>query len=252
MIKFFRHIRQSLINQNRTKKYLLYAIGEIILVVIGILIALQINNWNENKALANTEYVYMQNLKEDLQVDTELYNEYLKKNIELFKIIDNIVFQLSQDDFKSTSDASVFNARILTTKWNRVLPVERTYEQMKSSGQLKIINEQKVSDLISDYYNSTFELSTYNEALLVWLESYIKIMGRVYDGKVLMQILKTSKRVSTNNTAIITDDRKIINELITNVQYIYGAIKLSENIVIKRKEKAQKLIEVIDQSYMKK
>ena len=47
MIKFFRHIRQSLINQNRTKKYLLYAIGEIILVVIGILIALQINNSNE-------------------------------------------------------------------------------------------------------------------------------------------------------------------------------------------------------------
>ena len=49
MIKFFRHIRQSMINQNKTKKYLLYAIGEIILVVIGILIAIQINKWNENR-----------------------------------------------------------------------------------------------------------------------------------------------------------------------------------------------------------
>ena len=51
MIKFFRHIRQNLIMENKTSKYLKYAIGEIILVVIGILIALQVNNWNENRKL---------------------------------------------------------------------------------------------------------------------------------------------------------------------------------------------------------
>lgn len=55
MIKFFRHIRKRLIRENRFSKYLLYAIGEIVLVVIGILIALQINNWNEEKALSETE-----------------------------------------------------------------------------------------------------------------------------------------------------------------------------------------------------
>ena len=47
MIKFFRHIRKSLLMENKTGKYFKYAIGEIVLVVIGILIALQINNWNE-------------------------------------------------------------------------------------------------------------------------------------------------------------------------------------------------------------
>ena len=49
MIKFFRHIRQNLIMENKTGKYLKYAVGEIVLVVIGILIALQVNNWNENR-----------------------------------------------------------------------------------------------------------------------------------------------------------------------------------------------------------
>ena len=49
MIKFFRKIRQRLLSENKFSKYLIYAIGEIILVVIGILIALSINNWNENK-----------------------------------------------------------------------------------------------------------------------------------------------------------------------------------------------------------
>ncbi|MGD1948015.1 MAG: DUF6090 family protein [Croceivirga sp.] len=49
MIKFFHRIRQKLLSENRFSKYLLYAIGEIILVVIEILIALQINNWNDNR-----------------------------------------------------------------------------------------------------------------------------------------------------------------------------------------------------------
>ncbi|MCB0461581.1 MAG: DUF6090 family protein [Flavobacteriaceae bacterium] len=49
MIKFFRHIRKSLLMENKTGKYFKYAIGEIVLVVIGILIALSINNWNEKR-----------------------------------------------------------------------------------------------------------------------------------------------------------------------------------------------------------
>lgn len=52
MIKFFRHIRQPLLSENKFSKYLLYAIGEIVLVVIGIPIALQINNWNEQRKAA--------------------------------------------------------------------------------------------------------------------------------------------------------------------------------------------------------
>ncbi|MEM6516972.1 MAG: DUF6090 family protein, partial [Bacteroidota bacterium] len=55
MIKFFRNIRKTLLTENRFNKYLLYAIGEIVLVVIGILIALQINNWNENRKDNNVE-----------------------------------------------------------------------------------------------------------------------------------------------------------------------------------------------------
>ena len=55
MIKFFRKIRYNLIEKNRTGKYLKYAIGEIILVVIGILIALSINNWNDSRLENKTE-----------------------------------------------------------------------------------------------------------------------------------------------------------------------------------------------------
>jgi len=66
MIKFFRNIRQKLLNEGKTTNYLKYAIGEIVLVVIGILIALQINNWNEKRKEHLTERLLLTSLKEDL------------------------------------------------------------------------------------------------------------------------------------------------------------------------------------------
>ncbi len=69
MIKFFRKIRQRLLTENKFSKYLIYAIGEIVLVVIGILIALQINNLNEQRKDKIKEQVILKHLKEDYQVN---------------------------------------------------------------------------------------------------------------------------------------------------------------------------------------
>jgi len=66
MLKFFRKIRKNLINQNRFSKYLIYAIGEIILVVIGILIALSINNWNEGRKSRVVELRVLKQIEADL------------------------------------------------------------------------------------------------------------------------------------------------------------------------------------------
>ena len=69
MIKFFRKIRQSLITENKPGKYLKYALGEIILVVIGILIALQINNWNEQRKIENKGKEYIHEIYKELKIE---------------------------------------------------------------------------------------------------------------------------------------------------------------------------------------
>ena len=69
MIKFFRKIRQNMIKENKVSKYLLYAIGEIVLVVIGILIALSINNWNENRKERQVELKILKEIKLALNND---------------------------------------------------------------------------------------------------------------------------------------------------------------------------------------
>lgn len=67
MLRFFRKIRQRLVTENKFSKYLLYALGEIALVVIGILIALAINNWNENRILENKQRYYLEGLKNEFE-----------------------------------------------------------------------------------------------------------------------------------------------------------------------------------------
>jgi hypothetical protein len=69
MIKFFRHVRQHLIEDNKMRKYIIYAIGEIILVVIGILLALQINNWNENRKAKQYEDTMLLEIRQALDSD---------------------------------------------------------------------------------------------------------------------------------------------------------------------------------------
>jgi len=69
MIKFFRKIRQDLLKKGNTGKYLQYAIGEIVLVVIGILIALSINNWNEGRLMRKAELNFYRNTKQRLLDD---------------------------------------------------------------------------------------------------------------------------------------------------------------------------------------
>jgi hypothetical protein len=83
MLKFFRKIRQNLIKENKVGNYLKYAIGEILLVVIGILIALQINNANEAHKAKQSEQVVLKNLVQDLRADSLAFSDNLATLIEI-------------------------------------------------------------------------------------------------------------------------------------------------------------------------
>ncbi|VAV86032.1 FIG00653203: hypothetical protein [hydrothermal vent metagenome] len=91
MIKFFRKIRQNMIKENKVSKYLLYAIGEIVLVVIGILIALSINNWNEGRKNDLKESLLIKNIIEDLSLDSVQINQSLNELSDQIHVVDDLI-----------------------------------------------------------------------------------------------------------------------------------------------------------------
>ncbi len=148
MIKFFRKIRQNLIMENKTSKYFKYAIGEIILVVIGILIALQINNWNENKKANITEtYVLkevLSNLNEDAIILNDIINQRKKAKLSVAKMLNYLQKEnISQD----TLEKDIVN--FLT--FERYFPINNAYEILKSKG-LQLSNNT-LTTKISRYYD---------------------------------------------------------------------------------------------------
>ena len=85
MLTFLRKIRRSLINTGSTRKYLLYALGEVLLVMVGILLALQVNNWNEWRK----DRIKEKEVLRDLQINLESNVQFLKENIDLFAFRSN-------------------------------------------------------------------------------------------------------------------------------------------------------------------
>tara|TARA_B100000497_G_scaffold126268_1_gene164710 strand:+ start:944 stop:1378 length:435 start_codon:yes stop_codon:yes gene_type:complete len=89
MIKFFSKIRQKILAENKYGKYLIYAICEIVLVVIGILIALSINNWNENQKREKLKSAYRVSLVNDLSLDTLMLSTLMSENNNVLKALRN-------------------------------------------------------------------------------------------------------------------------------------------------------------------
>tara|TARA_R110001632_G_scaffold18408_5_gene57064 strand:- start:5676 stop:6443 length:768 start_codon:yes stop_codon:yes gene_type:complete len=136
----------------KNSKYFKYAIGEIILVVIGILIALQINNWNENRKLQQKENAYLERLSENLSTD-------------LIQIDLNIEFYLKVFDYGSTALHFAENETVQKKgSWeilvaffhsSQIWPLElnsATIEELKSSGDLSLINNIPLRNQLSYYY----------------------------------------------------------------------------------------------------
>jgi hypothetical protein len=137
MIKFFRKIRQEMLTENKFSRYVLYAIGEILLVIIGILIALSINNWNENNKLEELKQVYYQQLIKDLNKD----KEYINGKIDLYnsRIAD---YEKYLDSFKkpglSTKEV-LRNQLDLNFTTDNIRFQNSTIETLENTGNIKLI-----------------------------------------------------------------------------------------------------------------
>lgn len=152
MLRFFRTIRKKLIGQDNIRKYLLYAIGEILLVVLGILIALQVNTWNENRKIANEEQAILARLLEDLElakIQSQQFIEREKEDIQRLKLalgnqqeLTEIIQQPNRDHF--------FYASFWDLSFD--VPVIITYEDLQNAGDTGKIQNTRLRTKLSEIW----------------------------------------------------------------------------------------------------
>ena len=154
MIKFFRKIRYDLMEKNKTGKYLKYAIGEIVLVVFGILIALQINNWNESSKQRIEEVRLLEKVSIDLVSDINQLKEHIRNATDRQTIVDSIFTFLHKD---SNSDPMKFlNYNFVASSTENHFELNSgTFDESQSAGSIKFIQNDSLREQTFNYYRNT-------------------------------------------------------------------------------------------------
>lgn len=140
-----------MLSQNKFTNYIIYAIGEIVLVVIGILIALQINNWNETNKNKSIETEYLKELLEDYKLNLKKSNNTIA-GIE--ETIPKLIVLLEQSAFEQpTISLDSLNKNCATlSSMPAYFSTDRTYNNLIGSGDFKLISNSNIKSAIADYY----------------------------------------------------------------------------------------------------
>jgi hypothetical protein len=213
MIKFFRKIRQNLLAEGKTGKYLKYAVGEIILVVIGILIALSLNNWNQKKSERKSEKKYIFSLIEDAKTDLSNFNNAIIVNEERIKILDSLASMCFNYNEKEGKDPQLIMQNNKAYKHPVfVTYTDRTLAQLKNTGSIGLITDKSIVNAIIEYEGYFEKLTNqqvwYENALNNLIESGIPVFNFKYKQKNGENFdkdffYKTAKLNTTNKQLII-------------------------------------------------
>jgi hypothetical protein len=180
MIKFFRKVRQNLLIEGKTGKYFKYAFGEILLVVIGILIALQINDWNEQQKLRKLEVSYYKNLKIDLVKDSLDYEfKSLNAQQNMTKLTNILNFINNGYDITKTEISDVYWEQVkfqdTMALWLSISQsgfvqfphiFENTITDLRATGNIKLLTNIELKNELVNYYNRQNLFDDWNQSYL--------------------------------------------------------------------------------------
>jgi hypothetical protein len=249
MIPFFRKIRKKLADDNKPLKYTRYAIGEIVLVVIGILIALSINNWNEKRISRNKEVKYFEGIKSDLLADIISLDNHLKTRANKIESARDIIEHI---EGKPIDDYVELNNKIFDiVASSHFKETNITFDELKSSGNLNIISNDFIKNTLLELQSlyGTNDASRAHE-----LYDYNNYVSKPYFNTVDLypSLLLSEKSQKKGNVK-----KEQIDELLKSIAFKNGCVVIiwmSQSYLVNFpiiKEKSLSIINLIDKDLEK-
>ena len=226
---------------------------EFLMLFLAVFAGFLAENWREHIVERKREKEYIRSMIEDLNRDTtvlSLDNSIRKEAVSMY---DSVITLLNKKNRSQFEQQRIY---YLARMGLRLSPFptlnDRTYEQMKSSGNLRLIHEKEISDKITHYYFSIKEFSLNTNQTLLRLQSLIEIQGKVFDGAVFQQMINI-KNFEINQPggypALITEDKQTLNELSVRIHYVLSILLYSQNFITELEKEASQLIETLKKEY---
>ena len=228
MIKFFRNIRKKLLSEGKTSRYFTYAIGEIILVVIGILIALQINNWNEYRKARTLERTLLNGAFKSIISDTLQLRGDIENYEELMEYA-NFIKTKFHDDSPYEQKLDTAFAQIAITHVYR--PDYAAFNRIESVG-IDIVKNDSLRDLLVQYYDFSKHIA--------YVENYFE-NSKYYRQKIFPKYFKTYK-YGWEAKPVNYETLKSSSEFLIALDYSINDAYFFGNAARRRLKNAKKLI----------
>jgi hypothetical protein len=247
MIKFFRKIRQKLLSENRFSKYLIYAVGEIVLVMIGILLALQVNNWNEHQKEQKILNASLSSLKLNLREDIKNLNDQIQYNQTILKAVDFSFRLISLAEFDDLPLSNYSDSIFHVATEKTFFPTTTTFNSMETGTQFQWIKTQDLIQKIYGYYALVDKISTITNENNQFVKNHIE--GFTYTKIEFGSLMPNSnpypkeRNPKLNKTSILKESKVFENAIIGRRFRSNGEIRLARSAI----SKAEDLISKIDE-----
>jgi hypothetical protein len=250
MINFFRKIRKQLADDNKPLKYMRYAIGEIVLVVIGILIALQINNLNEQRSINRTESEYLANLKDEFTENLQHLETIFKNRKKTSGDIARLM-ELFGTEPKEVSDEELSKLLRSINDYYSIVFMATTpvFEEIKNSGNLITISNADLRKHLILWEQIKDPLLGTQKEIFRYRNDFLEKMAEVGSlkdmGGGVIDFPTTKGLNFTNNNKLLLQDRNAGN-LLWSIQ---GELYLFEKVTYPSvKSHIERIIELIDEN----
>lgn len=263
MINYFRKIRGDLMGKNEIRKYLMYAIGEIILVVFGILIALQIDNWNDNRQIQDQVKLQLINLKTAIQSDIKTYDRILRAEGFRFHSIKYLLEMAGETVRLYDYSYDEFPNQPLQRLWNKPIPkkfdrayVEACFSAIDLGTGASFINDKAIVE-----FGNSGLYSALNNPQLKWiindyyLHTEMWFSGTVWDYNLeltleIKSLLENQYQIDMRMIGDVEDPIKLIREnkpIKIKLHSLLGKISWTCETLVNNRKRAEQVILAIDQ-----
>jgi len=234
------------------KKWTHY-LWEFLMLFLAVFCGFLAENFREHQIEHKREKEYITSLIKDVELDTaslHLTYSVRKKYINYF---DSLVFLLRQNDKSKLNDIyfyARFLGRISEFKYH-----DRTIQQLKSSGSLRLIRNKKAADSITIYDNEAVKLILNQQDIerKVRDEATFNIIGKIFNAYVWNDMVDTSNKASisriSSSPSLLTSDEKLINEFVIKVVYLKTAYRLTNGNIEETIKTAENLITLLKEEY---
>ncbi|HKK62272.1 MAG TPA: DUF6090 family protein [Bacteroidales bacterium] len=239
MIKFFRKIRRNLLAENKFSRYFVYAFGEIVLVVIGILIALSINNWNDIKKQHRADIEFLNYLKDELILDTLAISSQIKWYNDLNENTRTALILVDTSEVLNKEKTKLISKAFAQAEY--LLPVQKNFNRnglMIASGSLKRLNQ----DLHNNYLRYLELIDFSYDLTIKQANALVAIINNELYPSVDLNFTDKNKNQVKFDLATLKDNRLVNNALHKSIYYRDAIINVNKPILTR----ARSLIERID------